>query len=113
LLVCGYVASGLVTLGIAVASGVPWLAAVALIAAALATGVIDGAGNVPFLRAVHPTERPEMTTVYATYRDASQLAPPGIFALLLKMFSLPVVFVAGAAGMLALAYYARFLPRRL
>jgi MFS family permease len=113
LLVCGYVASGLVTLGIAVASGVPWLAAVVLIAAALATGVIDGAGNVPFLRAVHPTERPEMTTVFATYRDASQLAPPGIFALLLKMFSLPVVFVAGAAGMLALAYYARFLPRRL
>jgi MFS family permease len=113
LLVCGYVASGLVTLGIAVASGVPWLAAVALIVAALATGVIDGAGNVPFLRAVHPTERPEMTTVFATYRDASQLAPPGIFALLLKMFSLPVVFVAGAAGMLALAYYARFLPRRL
>jgi hypothetical protein len=54
-----------------------------------------------------------MTTVYATYRDASQLAPPGIFALLLKMFSLPVVFVAGAAGMLALSYYARFLPRRL
>jgi MFS family permease len=113
LLVCGYVASGLVTLGIAVASGIPWLAAAVLIAAALATGAIDGAGNVPFLRAVHPTERPEMTTVFATYRDASQLAPPGIFALLLKMFSLPAVFVAGAAGMLALAYYARFLPRRL
>ncbi len=113
LLVCGYVASGLVTLGIAVASGIPWLAVVVLIAAALATGAIDGAGNVPFLRAVHPTERPEMTTVFATYRDASQLAPPGVFALLLKMFSLPAVFVAGAAGMLALAYYARFLPRRL
>jgi MFS family permease len=113
LLMLGYAASGLATLAIAVFGGVPWLGAAILIGAALMTGAVDGAGNVPFLRAVHPTERPEMTTVFATYRDVSQLAPPGVFALLLKFFALPAVFVASAAGMLALAYYARYIPRRM
>lgn len=113
LLMAGYGASGLITLAIASASGIPWLIAAVLIAAALLTGAIDGAGNVPFLRAVHPTERPEMTTVFATYRDVSQLAPPGVFAALLWLFSLPAVFVAGGFGMLITAYYARYLPRRL
>ncbi len=113
LLVLGYAASGLATFAVAVGGGVPWMGAAILIGAAMTTGVIDGAGNVPFLRAVHPTERPEMTTVFATYRDISQLAPPGVFALLLKVFALPAVFVASAAGMLALAYYARYIPRRM
>lgn len=113
LLVGGYVASGLISLAVAVALGAPWPMAAILVTAALITGVIDGVGNVPFLRAVRPMERPEMTTVFATYRDVAQLVPPGLFALLLKVFTLPVVFVAGGIGMLVIAYYARYLPRRL
>lgn len=113
LLVVAYVASGLASLGVAAAGGVPWLVAAALVTAAIITGAIDGAGNVPFLRAVHPMERAEMTTVFATYRDVSQLVPPGIFALLLKAFHVPAVFVAGGLAMLAVAYYARYLPRRM
>ena len=54
-----------------------------------------------------------MTAVFATYRDASQLAPPGLFALLLRIFELPAVFVAGGLGMLVLAHFARDLPKRL
>jgi hypothetical protein len=98
---------------IALAGGVPWMVAAVLVAAAITTGAIDGAGNVPFLRAVHPMERAEMTTVFATYRDVAQLAPPGVFALLLKVFHLPAVFVAGGLGMLAVSYFARYLPRRM
>jgi len=113
LLIFAYGASGLVTMTVALAGGVPWLVALALVAAAITTGAIDGAGNVPFLRAVHPMERAEMTTVFATYRDVSQLAPPGVFALLLKAFHLPAVFVAGGLGMLIVSYYARYLPRRM
>ncbi len=113
LLVVAYAASGLASLAVAVASGVPWLVAAVLVTAAIITGAIDGAGNVPFLRAVHPMQRAEMTTVFATYRDVSQLVPPGIFALLLKAFHLPAVFVAGGLAMLAVAYYARYLPRRM
>ena len=35
--------------------------------------MIDGAGNLLFLRAVHPYERSEMTTVFVSYRDVAQL----------------------------------------
>jgi MFS family permease len=113
LLMTSYTVSGLASLAIALASGLPWLGVAILLGAAVACGALDGAGNVPFLRAVHPPERAEMTTVFATYRDASQFAPPGLFALLLRHFELPAVFVAGGLGMLVLAHFARYLPRRL
>ena len=113
LLIAAYAASGLATLLVALLAGWPWWGAGALVLAALASSSIDGAGNVPFLRAVHPLERPEMTTVYATYRDAAQLAPPGVFSVLLRFFELPVVFLAGGSAMLVLSFYGRYIPRRL
>jgi ACDE family multidrug resistance protein len=113
LLIAGYLASGLATLSVALMAGLPDLAVAVLLVAAFASGVIDGAGNLPFLRAVHPTERPQMTSVFMTFRDVSQLAPPGIFALLLQVFALPAVFTAAGAGMLYLSSLARHIPRRL
>jgi hypothetical protein len=54
-----------------------------------------------------------MTTVYNSFRGVSQTVPPGIFAVLLKVFELPAVFVAGGAAMAGLAWLCRYLPRRL
>ncbi len=113
LLIVGYVSSGAATLAVAFASGVPWLGATLLIVAGFATGVIDGAGNLPFMRAVHPPERPEMTAVFMTYRDTAQLVPPGVFAVLLRVFDLPAVFIAAGAAMIYMAGLSRHLPRRL
>ena len=113
LLVWGYLAAGLLTIGVGVAAGTPWLGITILIFACLATSVIDGAGNVPFLRAVRPRERPEMTTVYTAYRDAARLTIPGLFALVLNVFALPAVFVTSGLIMLVMASYARHIPRRL
>jgi MFS family permease len=113
LLVGGYIAGGLTTMAVAVLAGAPALGAATLLLAAFATGSIDGAGNLPFLRAVHPLERPEMTTVFSTYRDVAHLAPPGIFSVLLRIFELPAVFAAGGAVLLVLSAFARFIPRRL
>ena len=76
LLMTAYGLSGLASIAVAAAMGLPLLGAGVLLVAALLTASIDGAGNIPFLRAVHPTERAEMTTVFATYRDAGQLLPP-------------------------------------
>lgn len=112
LLVGGYVMGGLATITVAAVAGWPWLGAAVLLLAAFAVGAIDGAGNVPFLRSVRPLERPEMTTVFATYRDAAQLLPPGIFSVVLKVFELPAVFVLGGGALVSMAYYARFIPRR-
>ena len=111
LLVSGYLATGLTSIGVALTAGPASVAA--LILAAAMAGIIDAAGNVPFLRAVHPHERPEMTTVYNSFRGVSQTVPPGVFALLLKAFELPAVFVAGGAAMAGLAWLCRYLPRRL
>jgi MFS family permease len=113
LLIAGYVGGGLVTMAVALVADVPWLGAVILLCAAFSTGSIDGAGNLPFLRAVRAYERAEMTTVFATYRDVAQLVPPGVFSLLLKAFDLPAVFLAGGGALVVMARYARHLPRRM
>lgn len=111
LLIGGYLGTGGFTLTVALLNG--QMGVVALLLAALAAGAIDAAGNVPFLRAVHPHERPEMTTVYNSFRGVSQTVPPGIFAILLKAFELPAVFLAGGVAMAGLAWFCRYLPRRL
>jgi MFS family permease len=111
LLVGGYVGTGGLTITVALLQG--QIGVVALVLSAVAAGAIDAAGNVPFLRAVHPHERPEMTTVYNTFRGVSQAVPPGIFTVLLKIFELPAVFLAGGAAMASLAWFCKYLPRRL
>jgi MFS transporter, ACDE family, multidrug resistance protein len=113
LMATGYTLAGVLSLIAAAASGAPWAGVVVLLVAALATGTLDGAGNLLFLRAVRAYERAEMTTVFVSYRDVSQLVPPGVFSLLLLLFRLPAVFVAGGAMMLVLAGLTRFIPRRL
>ena len=113
LLIVGYGLSAMATLGVAFGSGLPWLGAAVLVLAGFATGIIDGAGNLPFMRAVHPPERPEMTAVFMTYRDTAQMVPPGVFALLLRVFDLPAVFLAAGAAMIYMAGLSRHIPRRL
>lgn len=113
LLVVGYGLAGMLTMAVAFAAPTPWLGMALLVGSALAASIIDGAGNVPFLRAVRPLERPEMTTVFGTFRQTSQILTPGLFAVLLKVFALPAVFLAGGAILAALAYFARYIPRRL
>jgi hypothetical protein len=82
------------------------------VAAFFAT-MIDGAGNVPFLRAVHPYEREAMTAVFMTFRHVGALVVPGALALVLWLLPLPFVFVAGGSMAMAMAALARYLPRRM
>jgi MFS family permease len=109
----GYAAAGVLSIGIALAFGVPWLGATLLALAAFGTETLDGAGNHLFLRAVHVHERAEMTTVFVSYRDVAQLGPPAVCSVLLSLFSLPSVFVAAGAMMLAAAGLSGSIPRRL
>lgn len=113
LLAVGYALTGVMSMAVTIADAGPWLGPVSLIGAAFAASIIDGAGNVPFLRAVHPHQRPEMLSVFITYRGVAQLVTPGIFALVLKVFAVPAVFLVGGAMMLGGAYLARFIPRRM
>ena len=113
LLLIGYVAAGVFSLAAGIVSGDPRLAIVLLCCSAFGATVIDGAGNVPFLRAVHPYERGEMTSVFITYRHGANLVTPGLFAGLLSFFALPSVFVLGGLSLCGMAALSRFIPKRM
>ena len=51
--------------------------------ASFSATVIDGAGNVPFLRAVRHYERTAMTSVFMTFRNVDALIAPGFLAIVL------------------------------
>jgi MFS family permease len=113
LLIVGFFLTGATGILAAILAGVPWLAASVLVLTAVGGAVIDGAGNVPFLRAVRPLERAEMTAVYSSWRHGGQLAAPGLFAIVLTVFPLPSVFVIGGAAALAMAFVSRYVPKRI
>ena len=105
--------TSLATTAVFAFAGSPSLAVTLLILAALGATMLDGSGHVLFLRAVRRRERTEMAGVYQTYRDTANLAVPGIFAVLLKFFSLPAVFAGGAVWMMAAGVTSRHIPKRM
>lgn len=86
-------AAGLMSLHLPAAAGG------AMVAAAFFAAVLDGLGPVPFLRAVRTHERPEMTAVYRTYLDASELLPPLAYFFLFQIGGYAAAF-AGLAALL-------------
>ena len=115
LLTVGYGLTGLFSLAAAAAAAanVPLLCMTLICFAAFSATVIDGAGNVPFLRAVHHYERSAMTSVFMTFRHVGSLVVPGVLALVLWVLPLPYVFVGGGAMTLIMAALSQYLPRRL
>ena len=94
-------------------AGEPMVAAYLLVFCALAASMIDGAGNILFFRAVRSNDRPEMTAIFSTYRDTSQLLTPGLYAILLHFYALPVVFISAGAWTLVSAWFCRYIPRSM
>ena len=82
-----------------------------LVLAAFVATIIDGGGNVPFLRAVKPLERPAMTSVFMTFRHVGPIIMPGIMAVALWFLPLPFVFIISALLTLMMAILALYLPR--
>jgi MFS family permease len=113
LLIAGYGLTGLATIGAAATASMPVVCMGFIWLSALFATVIDGGGNVPYLRAVHPHERNAMTSVYMTFRHCSSLLAPGAFALALVVAPLPVVFLTGGLCALGMAALSRHLPRGL
>jgi ACDE family multidrug resistance protein len=112
-MVAGFAVSGVFTLLFALATPLPGLALALVLAATLAMVSLDAVSNMPFMLAVRRHERPEMTAVYSTYRDVGEIGAPGVFALLLKFFALPVVFAVTGAAMLGLAAISKNVHPRL
>ena len=75
---------------------------------------LDALGSTVFMRAVHPYERPQMTAVYRTYLDLSEITPPLVFSVTLAFFGLGSVFATLAIFSLVCGWITwRYLPRRI
>lgn len=90
----------------------PPLAVAGVFCASFFLVMLDTFGSLPFLMAVRPAERTEMSAVYTSFRDVSGIATPGLSWLVLLVAPIPVVFATCAAGLgIAWAISDRLHPR--
>ena len=90
------------------------LAAVLLWVATIAASALDGVGGIPFLRSVRVHERAEMSGVYRTYLDFSELLPNVIFSVALLMMPISGVFIILAVWLVLAGWVSwRYLPRSM
>jgi MFS transporter, ACDE family, multidrug resistance protein len=87
--------------GSALAAPWPWVSVGLMMAAAVFLVLLDVVGGLPFLMAVKPSERTEMSAVYSSFRDVSGIVTPGVAWLVLLVAPLPGVFAACGAGLAA------------
>jgi len=73
---------------------------------------LDVIGGLPFLMAVKPSERTEMSAVYSSFRDVSSIVTPGMAWAVLLVAPTAAVFASTAALMgVAWAIAGRMHPR--
>ena len=90
----------------------PAISVIAIVAASFFLVTLDAVGGLPFLMAVKPSERTEMSAVYSSFRDVSGIVTPGVAWLVLLVAPLPAIFAACAVGLAATGHLAgRMHPR--
>ena len=103
---------GLLFCAAALVAPLPWATVLCCMAAAVFLVLLDIVGGLPFLMAVKPSERTEMSAVYSSFRDVSGILTPGAAWLVLLVAPLPGIFAAAGAGLLtAWAISGRLHPR--
>ena len=91
---------------------VPAAAVAALFAGSFFLVLLDMCGGLPFLMAVKPSERAEMSAVYSSFRDVSGIATPGVAWLVLQAAPVTGIFAAcGLALFVAWGVAGRINPR--
>jgi MFS transporter, ACDE family, multidrug resistance protein len=109
----GFLFSGTAFILSPLLADMPWLVVVVLFTGSAALALLDICGGLPFLMAVKPSERTEMSAVYSTYRDVSGVLAPGAASLVLLAAPLTAIFAAAGAGLLVAWHIARRLHPRL
>ena len=94
-------------------SQIPIMTVLCLTGGAYFLVLLDICGGLPFLMAVKPSERNEMSAVYSTFRDVSGILTPGVAWLVLQFLPLVGLFVVTAMGALIAAFIATKLHRQL
>jgi Major Facilitator Superfamily len=92
----------------------PVLTAILLLAGTVFASGLDAMGSTPFLRSVRARERAEMTAVYRTYLDFSDIVPSFVYAVMLTWFGLGSVFASLSVLMFFGSFVVwRHLPRAM
>jgi cyanate permease len=95
-------------------TGAPVLAAIFLFIGAIANSALDGVGGIPYLRSVRAYERPQMTGVYRSYVDLSDLLPSLTYSFVLLVWPLGAVFCVLGVWLAIVGLIAwRYLPRSM
>ncbi|HEX9791191.1 MAG TPA: MFS transporter [Kiloniellales bacterium] len=97
----GFLCSGLAFIAATLTAGAPWLTVVLLIIGSAFLVLLDICGGLPFLMAVKPSERTEMSAVYSSFRDVSGILTPGVTWFVLLVAPLSGAFAAAGIGLLA------------
>ncbi|MBT3557844.1 MAG: MFS transporter [Rhodospirillales bacterium] len=113
ILYIGYFGTGIVTIVASALMDEPYITIGTILIAGLFAVATDAVGNTLFYRAVHPYERSEMATVFASYRPVSSLAFPGIYSGVLAIFPLAGVFAVTGVCMMAAGAIASYIPKRM
>lgn len=94
-------------------SGNPLLSVAILFVGSVCMIELDICAGLPFLMAVKPSERTEMSAIYASFRDVSGILTPGVAWVVLLFTPLAGIFAAGAVAAGGAALLASQLHPRL
>ncbi|GHF48692.1 MFS transporter [Seohaeicola zhoushanensis] len=108
----GFGVTGGLFLAATLMAGYPPVTVGLLMTASVFLILLDICGGLPFLMAVKPSERTEMSAIYSSFRDVSGILTPGIAWVVLLAAPVSGVFAAGGVAMfIAFAIATRLHPR--
>ena len=97
----GFLAASLMFLAAGSVGTIPWLAIACLFVGSFFLILLDICAGLPFLMAVKPSERTEMSAIYSSFRDVSGILTPGAAWLILLAFPIGGIFTAAGCACLA------------
>ncbi len=96
----GFAVSGTLFISATLVSGEPSITLMLLWLGSSFLILLDVSAGLPFLLAVKPSERTEMSAIYASFRDVSGVLTPGAVWILLAFGPLSSVFAASGVALL-------------
>ncbi|MFT5504132.1 MAG: ACDE family multidrug resistance protein [Gammaproteobacteria bacterium] len=81
--------------------------------ASVGAASLDVVGNIPFMRLVKTRERTEMTMIFSTWREASNLLTPLLVTLILLVAPIETFYLLLALMLTMASVAVSYLPRRL
>ena len=96
----GFLLGGLCFIAATLLAPLPWATVAVLVLGSYCLELLDVCAGLPFLMAVKPSERTEMSAVYSSFRDVSGILSPALAWLVLQFSPVSGVFAAGGCALL-------------